>query len=317
MARSTGCAAMIDPERTLRQRTRVGAALAAACLCLSASPSVAAQESEPPQLAWQASWPRIRVEEYVATATLLTAVGVAFFALPQREDVWRGGILFDDALRERVVLGNGSDRRIAGWVGDGFYYGLFAYPVVIDVGIAALAFHRSPDVAWQMLVIDAEAFAVVGLISTFTQRLVGRNRPFVEHCASDPNYDDECDDPANRSQSFISGHTAIAFTGAGLVCVHHAHLPLYGGGAPDLLACPAAVLGATTVAISRVIGDRHHPSDALIAASLGMAAGYLLPELLHYEFETPVAGWRGPRASALVMPAVSPDGGGLMLALAL
>jgi hypothetical protein len=35
-----------------------------------------------------------------------------------------------------------------------------------------------------------------------------------------------------KFQSFISGHTLMAFTGAGLICAHHSHLPLYGGGVP-------------------------------------------------------------------------------------
>jgi membrane-associated phospholipid phosphatase len=163
------------------------------------------------------------------TGTMLLRVGLGLFVVPQRVDALQGGVLFDDWLRSRVVLGNRGDRDTAILVGDVFYYGSSAYPVVVDLGVAALAVHQSTDVAWQMFWIDAEAFALTGLISTYTQKLMGRNRPFADKCQTDPAYDPDCDDPETRSQSLISGHTAMAFTGAGLVCTHHAHLPLYGG----------------------------------------------------------------------------------------
>jgi membrane-associated phospholipid phosphatase len=262
---------------------------------------------------WQPAWPRVGIAEYVVTGTMLGGVAVGLFALPQRADAWEGGILFDDALRDEVVLGNRGDRETAVLVGDVLYYGLSAYPLVIDVGVAALAVHRDPEVAWQMFAIDAQAFALTGLVSTFTQKLVGRDRPFADRCAGDPEYDHDCDDPANRSQSFISGHTAMAFTGASLICLHHAHLPLYGGGAPDLLACSLAQAGAVGVAVSRIVADRHYFSDALAGASLGLLSGLILPELLHYHFGGPAFALtlRSEAATIALVPLVTPSESGL------
>jgi len=193
------------------------------------SPRAEAEEpADRDALVWS-DWPRFHPAEYAVTGTMLLGVGLGLFVVPQRVDALQGGVLFDDWLRSRVVLGNRGDRDTAILVGDVFYYGSSAYPVVVDLGVAALAVHQSTDVAWQMFWIDAEAFALTGLISTYTQKLMGRNRPFADKCQTDPAYDPDCDDPETRSQSLISGHTAMAFTGAGLVCTHHAHLPLYGG----------------------------------------------------------------------------------------
>ncbi|HEV8549343.1 MAG TPA: phosphatase PAP2 family protein, partial [Polyangiaceae bacterium] len=128
------------------------------------------------------------------------------------------------------------------------------------------------------------------------------------------------DKPAQLNSSFMSGHTTIAFTGAGLICAHHQHLPLYGGGAPDLLACIAALGAATTAGAMRVAADKHYATDVLLGMGVGLFAGYGLPNLLHYG-----AGNGQPRSllptfksasagiDAVLAPAVGPSGGGLTL----
>ena len=80
----------------------------------------------------------------------------------------------------------------------------------------------------------------------------------------------------------MSGHTTIAFTGAGLICAHHQNLPLYGGGAPDLIACITALTAATTAGAMRVAADKHYSTDVLLGAGVGLFGGYGLPMLLHY-----------------------------------
>jgi membrane-associated phospholipid phosphatase len=274
-----------------------------------------AEESEAPDsLIWDdAHWRRIHPAEHAVTGTMLAGVGVGLLWVPQRVDKVQGGFLFDDWMRERMVLGNRADRDTARLVGDIFYWGMSAYPVAVDLGVAALAVHWSPDVAWQMFWIDAQALALTGLISTYTQRLVGRNRPFADRCAADPEYDDECDDPESRSQSLISGHTAMAFTGAALVCVHHQHLPLYGGGAPDLIACTTSIAGASVVALSRIVGDRHYVSDALAGMTVGFVSGYLIPELLHYRFRGSPFALRKGGVSAMILPVVTPTSSAVAL----
>jgi membrane-associated phospholipid phosphatase len=304
---------MTAPRISRRARVRRWAACALAAVLLPGGVAAAEERrrenDDGDALRWDARWSRFTLPEYVATGTMLGGVAVGFLAVPQREDAWEGGILFDDALREGVVLGNRNDRDTAVLVGDVLYYGMSLYPLVVDVGVAALAAHQSPDVAWQMFTIDAEAFALTGLVSVFTQKLIGRDRPFADKCAEDPEYDPDCDDAGTRSQSLISGHTAMAFTGASLVCLHHAHLPLYGGGAPDWFACTLAQTGAVAVAVSRIVADRHYFSDAFAGASLGVFSGLVLPEILHYHFRAATFGLRGESASATILPLPTPAGG--------
>jgi membrane-associated phospholipid phosphatase len=80
----------------------------------------------------------------------------------------------------------------------------------------------------------------------------------------------------------MSGHSTASFTLAGLTCIHHAYLPLYGGGAPDALACAGSMAAATTVAMMRVVSDQHYLSDVIIGSAFGALAGVGMPWLLHY-----------------------------------
>lgn len=249
-----------------------------------------AQDDADDTLRWDDRWTRVHPVEYANAGLLLGGVIASSLTLEQNVDATEGGVMWDDPIRRKLVLGNKKHRDTAVIVGDVFYYGLFFYPNVVDLGIVTLAVHQSTDVAWQMFIINTQAYALTGLVSTLTQRLVGRSRPFAPECATDPDYDIECDDPVNRSQGFISGHAAIAFTGAALMCSHHAHLPLYGGGAGDVLACTTGLLGATISGMSRVVADRHYASDVIAAAFVGISSGYLLPELIHYHFSLPTFG---------------------------
>jgi hypothetical protein len=71
---------------------------------------------------------------------------------------------------------------------------------------------------------------------------------------------------------------------AGLTCVHHQHMPLYGGGAPDALVC-YGMLGATVATgVFRLMADRHYFSDILVGGLVATLAGYVLPSWLHYGF---------------------------------
>jgi membrane-associated phospholipid phosphatase len=268
----------------------------------------AARPSCADDLRWSERWQRVEAPHIVATGVTLGATIGALF-LPQTEEGWTRGILFDDWLRERLALGRRDDRDTAIAVGDAFYWGMMLYPVVADIGVATLAIHQSTDVAWQMFWIDGQAFALAGLLSRLTQKLVGRDRPYVRECARDPSYDLGCDDPTDRSQGFVSGHTAMAFTGAALICTHHAHLRLYRNAAADALACSLGVAGASWVAHSRMVGDRHYASDVIAGGIIGVAAGWLLPELLHYRFNA-----AGAMTSRLaVMPLVGGDTAGLLV----
>jgi hypothetical protein len=69
---------------------------------------------------------------------------------------------------------------------------------------------------------------------------------------------------------------------AGLICAHHLNVPLYGGGAPDLAACGAAVGLGLATGVMRMTADRHYASDIIVGSVIGFGGGFGLPLLLHY-----------------------------------
>ena len=71
-------------------------------------------------------------------------------------------------------------------------------------------------------------------------------------------------------------------TAATLTCVHHSHLPLYGGGAGDTVACGVMLGAALMNGFGRVVTEKHYPSDLVVGFGVGAFAGWVLPELLHY-----------------------------------
>jgi membrane-associated phospholipid phosphatase len=75
-------------------------------------------------------------------------------------------------------------------------------------------------------------------------------------------------------------------TGAGLLCVYHEELPLYGGGAWDVAACVEGITVGVGVGVLRLMADRHYVSDVMVGGAIGFVSGYALPRLLHF--------WRRP-----------------------
>ncbi len=249
-------------------------------------------------LRWDA--PRFRPAEYVATGVLASTTAAGMLLLEQNLNGPTGGVVFDDSVTEAATLASRSGRDRAVFWGDMGFYSALAFPV-LDATVGAWAVRGSSDVAGQMLLIDAQAFALSGTISTATQKLVGRKRPFVKQCRADPDYDPDCAEPEAQSQSFLSGHTIIAFTGAGLTCAHHLNLELYGPLA-DPLTCAAGLGIATWVGTSRVVSARHYLSDVLSGAVIGLGSGWLMPTLLHYG-----APRSDERATSVVVPWIGPQ----------
>jgi membrane-associated phospholipid phosphatase len=227
-------------------------------------------------------WPRVSPWEAAggvgATAAGLflerTWSGVNF------EDQWEVPIL-DPGVRYLI---RGRDRRFTetldGWSDIGWrMMALFPY---VDIA-ATLAINRNFDVAGQMALIDFDALTWSGLTYLIASRATGRGRPYRQDCAdpSDSTLTKSCDVPFDN-RSFYGGHAAAAFTSAGLTCVHHQHLPLYGGGAIEDWACVWALSVATATGAFRIVADEHYASDILIGAGVGWFYGYIMPKLLHY-----------------------------------
>jgi membrane-associated phospholipid phosphatase len=174
----------------------------------------------------------------------------------------------------------------------------------------------------QMTLMNTEAFAITGFLSFVSNATIRRERPYVRECVEgqpDPGFPG-CP-PQGRTESFYSGHTGIAFTGAALSCMHHAHLPLYGrspiGG---IATCAGAMVGATTTGVLRIVADKHYASDVIVGAAIGLAAGFVVP-WFHYRSSaradaTATNGSTEARAEAssvawLPAPILSPTSAGL------
>lgn len=261
----------------------MGATLSAALV--HAAPAHAQQEDT---VEWSEDWPRVRLAEGGAIIAL-TVGSVAINAAPYADHAhWSKPILFDEAARSLFKSNDAATQRFAGDLSDNIYHGMVLAPYIIDNFIVALGVHQNADVALQMTLIDMQSLGLSGVISLGAEHSVGRARPYVQDCAPGPNGADKVGfnhcDGVGDFQSFYSGHAAATFTMAGLTCIHHRHMPLYGGGFADAMACATMVALATTTGILRMVADRHWASDVLTGTAIGIINGYVLPAWLHYGF---------------------------------
>jgi membrane-associated phospholipid phosphatase len=257
-----------------------GAILAAATL--ASSPARADQEKT---VQWNENWPRVRVIEMV-NIVALTIGSVLVHDSPHSEYAkWSGPILFDGPARSFLKVRTARGQEAAADVSNVLYRGMVLAPYVIDNYIAAMGVHQNADVALQLTLIDMQSLGLSGVLTLGVEHLSGRQRPYVDDCISPTGPTktgfSTCGG-VDDFQSFYSGHAAATFTMAALTCVHHQHLPLYGGGVPDAMACAVMMGLATTVGVTRLMADRHWASDIFVGAGVGILNGYLLPLWLHY-----------------------------------
>jgi hypothetical protein len=255
----------------------------------------------PGKVEWKdGKWDRFTPAE-VGFTTLLTVGGIYLdqslpdpihphldFEVPLLDPGIRG-------LRARTARGQ---ETWADWSDIG-YRTMGLFPIVFDAGVVALGIHRNVDVAAQLFLIDLESFTVAALAQQMTSRLTSRPRPYRQECADDgKSTNHECGG-LRDIRSFYAGHTSAAFTAAGLTCLHHQYLPLYGGGAPDAWACVWALSFASFTAIGRVAADEHWASDTVVGIGTGWLFGYVMPKWLHY-------GSGGTRPISLVGKGMAP-----------
>lgn len=233
----------------------------------------------PKKLVWKDEWTPIQAADIVATGMMNGAsIALALGGSPPEEPRWVGPILFDKPLRNALRVHGRDALQRARFIGDVAYISPIVY-VFVDALVTPLV-KGAPDVAWQLFMMNAEAYGVLGLVLFTSFETVGRARPAYRECQAGTTQDPLCD--AAPTSSFPSGHTAGAFLAAGLTCVHHGHLPLYGGGAGDALACAGMLTLGTVTAASRLAGDRHYATDILVGGGVGFLVGYGVPWLLHY-----------------------------------
>jgi len=258
-----------------------------------APPPVIVVESPPPPqvLEWKPEWSRASAVDYVISALGL-ATTLTFAILPPQPAHFTASNPFDTAVRNTLRLASYDDRHAAADTSDVLLSLVVTYPVLFDSFALGYGYWRSADVAYQMTVINAEAFAVSSSIYGVTNYAVSRERPYGQDCNGPPGPPSsappgnqipggltECTGPT-RYRSFFSGHAMGSFTAAGLTCSHHLHLHLFGNGG-DVAACVVALVLASSIAVLRVMADDHYATDVLTGAAVGSAAGFIVPAI-HY-----------------------------------
>jgi membrane-associated phospholipid phosphatase len=215
-------------------------------------------------------------------ASIAGALAVTLFLPYPKEPRWVGGIILDtdvrDALRARTpALRDGI--RLAS---DVTLIASVVQTVLID-GLLLPALDQSWFVMWQLTLMNAQAFSLNILVATLLFKAAARARPLYAECAVDRNVDPLCD--SGSFASFPSSHTSTSFTAAGLTCIHHKYLPLYGGDPWDSAACASSIVIASATGLFRIVGDRHYLSDVALGAAFGFSLGYFYPYLFHYQYE--------------------------------
>ncbi len=264
----------------------------------------ASAQAEPRRrLEWNPRWYTFRPIEYVTTAVTGAAAIFVFLDVKASDHPkWIGPILFDTPVRDALRLRTRAGIQTAL---DASYYAALITPVqtLVDSIVLPLA-DGNPELAWQLALMDAQSFALSGLVTASLYDTVGRARPSYAECKAGTSVDPLCN--AGAYASFPSGHTSAAMTGAGLLCAHHGALPLYGGGAWDVAACVEGLTVGATVGVLRMMADRHYASDVLTGGAIGFFSGYGLPMLLHYR--------KKPLGEVVnrddVKVAIAPGGGG-------
>jgi membrane-associated phospholipid phosphatase len=279
---------------------RAARCCALALALLGVSLTTRARAAEP--LAWNPAWPKFRPVEYAITGVAgIASFGIYLGVYNASEPRWAGGILLDDAIRHAVRLDTRKKLGTARFTSDVSALTTATWAVAID-SFAVPLLRGKPDVAAQLTLMDAEAYALSTLITNSMFKAIGRARPSYDDCVNDPYFDSLCH--INETASFPSGHANFSFTAAGLSCAHHLHLALYGNRTADVMACSGTIALAALTGSLRVVGDRHYASDILVGALIGFGIGYGVPTLLHYgKVQQPAESAAAPQALQFGAPA--------------
>lgn len=262
--------------------------LVLACLVTHAThaapppPVVTEEESKQVHtIRWNDRWGKVRAPELILTG-VATGIAIIGQVVEPIGTSWSSPQLGDDDVRGFMRLATEGERRIARDYSDVLLTTLTGFPVIFDALIVAGWSRQSPDVAAQMVLMDAEVFAVTMAIQGVTNVLVNRERPYADLCGSELPEDSLDCQGSTRHRSFFSGHTAAAFAAAALTCTHQANLDLYQN--PELggVICASGLLLAGTTGALRIAGDVHNLTDVLVGAGVGTLVGFGLPWLFHY-----------------------------------
>ena len=233
-------------------------------------------------IAWNPHWRRFDGWDLAATAasggvTLATAI------IKPLPPIIHGPILFDDAVRNTLRLHTVDLRGWAGDVSDVLLSLSMMGPFLVDSLTTAWWYRGSKDVAQQMALIDMETLAITSAVHGVVADVFGRARPYTRVCGSSqlPSDSQECQ-TFDQNRSFFSGHSALSFASASLVCQHHLGMHLFEYAPADIMSCVGSLLTAGTTATLRIMSDNHYSTDVLMGIVEGTTFGLTLPYFLHY-----------------------------------
>jgi hypothetical protein len=296
--------------------------VALALFAAMAFASVDAAAQQEPTVTWNPNWRRVHWLEAVNVAAL-TVGSVLVHGTPVAEEArWDGPILFDRPARNVLKLTTADGQRQAALASDFLYRSGVLAPYVVDNFVTVLGIHQNADVALQMTIINMQSLGLSGVVTLGVEHAVGRARPYVQDCNPKTGFDkigyNNCGG-IDDFQSFWSGHSAAVATMAGLTCVHHQKLPLYGGGVADELACAFMVSVMAASGVLRVLSDRHWTSDVMLGNAFGFFNGYVLPQIMHYGFRRAPAAFPTSVNTALGVvtpfPQIQQGGAGIAVAI--
>ena len=249
-----------------------------------------ARPSAQHRLAWREEWPRYSFDEAVLSVglgALILAAGLLPTATTRAS--WTDVNAFDGGVHEGLRLTLADQRDSARIAGDVLMWIDVGIPFVIDALFMTGIGDGSWDGALQMGLISLEAYVVSLVVWRITSLLARRERP-VTHDCNNPSLDPlrnpsavECAASSSSPQSYFSNTAVNAFTGAGLTCLHHTSMPLFGDEGADATACVGALTVASIAGLLRVMSNLDYLTDVITGAVVGLVSGWLLPWLLHYQ----------------------------------
>jgi membrane-associated phospholipid phosphatase len=255
---------------------------------LSASPAAAQPDVPTRRLVFDQRFRPFQWPDAVQTGLTLGAYAYLEFGIDYPlEARWQKPILLDAAVRDALVARSRDGRDVAATVSDITWYVPMFLPWLEGIALPLFTDDWNWYAAWQLTALNAQAVSVVALLTRAGHKFVARERPDVEPCTSDPDYNGTCF--GGSFASFPSGHSSAAMVGAGVSCAHHAYMPLLGGGPAELAVCVTASAMGVTNGIARLAADRHYLSDVIVGVALGWGVGFGMPVLLHYEWRRPAA----------------------------
>ena len=254
---------------------------------------------------WNKRWRKFELGNYIATGAML-ATTLGSLAIPPDEERWLQTNTFDVNMRNALRLSARGGQEAARDASDILLL-VSTNLLLVDSLIVAWWGHDAGSVAFEMALMGVEALAFNNAINGLVSALSSRQRPYGDRCTGASNEELVDCRSSKRYRSFFSGHSSTTFAVAGVTCMHHAHLPLYGGGAPDVIVCGAAYAIAASTALLRVVADQHWTTDVLVGSAFGTFSGLFVPWFLHYRIEDPASGGGDDGVSIQLMP--TPTGG--------